>query len=521
MAKAIIYCRVSSREQEETGYSLDSQEKLLKEYAEKNNLEIVKTYRITESASGKQIRKTFNEMLQFATKSKTPVILCEKIDRLTRNLKDASTTDEWVKEDATRAVHFIKESFILNQNTKAHENLVWDMKVAISRFYSNNLSEEVKKGQKEKIAQGGYPQKAPVGYKTIGDKGHKTHVIDENMGPLARKMFELFDTGNYSIKVIVEIIYKEGLRNLYGNKIGKSRMHEYLSNPFYYGKFLWNDEMYKGVHKSLISKDLFDSVQLKLRRKSDAPKYRKHLSVFKAKIKCEKCGSIITWYIKKGHWYGAHNTGRNCSNRIGTCLRQEKAEEQLFPYFDNLAPKNDRVMKWLEEALQESHEEEIAYNDKRKQEINKIITNTDRRMEQAYKDKLDQIAPASLCEKIIAESIKEKETMMDLLEKLSKGRAKYYQAGYAIHELALRANDIYKSTKTSIEDKRLLLSLIFSNLSLNTTKISTNYTFGFEFLAKWLPTLNNNFEPAKMTENTHKTSDFSPVSPKLIAMLRR
>ena len=141
--KSIIYCRVSSKEQEEAGYSLDSQEKLLKEYADKNNFKIEKVYRISESASGKQIRKTFNEMLQVATKNKVDVILCEKTDRLTRNPKDAVIIDDWVKEDARREIHFVKENFILNQQTKAHENLVWDMKVAIARFYTNNLSEEV------------------------------------------------------------------------------------------------------------------------------------------------------------------------------------------------------------------------------------------------------------------------------------------------------------------------------------------------------------------------------------------
>ena len=62
-SKATIYCRVSSKEQEDTGYSLDAQEKLLKEYADKKGVEVIKIFRITESASGKQIRKTFNEMI--------------------------------------------------------------------------------------------------------------------------------------------------------------------------------------------------------------------------------------------------------------------------------------------------------------------------------------------------------------------------------------------------------------------------------------------------------------------------
>ena len=235
--KAISFCRVSSKEQADEGYSLESQEKLLEAYAtdDKRDYKIDKTYKITESASGKQIRKTFKEMLAYVTERKIKIILCEKIDRLTRNMKDASTIDDWVKDKDTtgRQVHFVKENFILNADTKAHDSLVWDMKVAIARFYSNNLSEEVRKGQKEKIAQGWLPTKPPLGYRTIGDKGHKTHVIDEKIAPYIRKMFELYATGNYSTLSLVKVMYKEGLRNREGKRVGKSRLHQLLSDPFY------------------------------------------------------------------------------------------------------------------------------------------------------------------------------------------------------------------------------------------------------------------------------------------------
>ena len=102
-------------------------------------------------------------MLKYARKNNINIILCEKIDRLTRNLKGAATISDWIQESDKKEVHFVKENFIVNKNTKAHENFVWDMKVAVARFYTNNLSEEVRKGQKEKIAQGWLPTKPPVG----------------------------------------------------------------------------------------------------------------------------------------------------------------------------------------------------------------------------------------------------------------------------------------------------------------------------------------------------------------------
>ena len=240
--RAVIICRVSSKEQEDTGYSLEAQEKLLTEYAKE--IEILKVYKISESASGKQARKKFYEILQFIKKNNVNLILAEKIDRITRNLKDAAIVSDWVQEDKNHEVHFVKENFIVSQNTKAHENLVWDMKVAVARFYSNNLSEEVHKGQKEKIAQGWLPTKPPLGYKTIGDKGHKIHVLDNVKAPLVKKMFELYATGNYSVISIEDKMYQLGLRSRNGNRVLQSRISKLIQDPFYCGRMRWNKEVY-------------------------------------------------------------------------------------------------------------------------------------------------------------------------------------------------------------------------------------------------------------------------------------
>jgi site-specific DNA recombinase len=514
ITKVIVFCRVSSKEQEETGYSLDAQEKLLTEYAAKSDFVAAKVFKISESASGKQIRKIFNEMLLYATTHKIPMILCEKIDRLTRNIKDAAIISDWITENEARQIHFVKENFVLSRNTRAHENLVWDMKVAIARFYTNNLSEEVRKGQKEKLAQGWIPMRAKLGYRTIGEKGHKTHVIDEQKAPLMRKAFELYATGNYSLSALVEIMHKEGLRNENGHKVLKSRLHELLSDPFYCGKNVWLGIASDGQHVPLISKALFDTVQQKLSRTIKNPQYRKHLSVFKAKISCEECGGLITWETQKGHWYGHCNHFKQCSQR-GT-IRQEKAEDQLFPCFDKVAPENEEVLRVLEQALKESHTDEIQYNTTQRETLTRMIQVADRRIEEAYKDKLDGKMPAALCEKMISESTSEKGEALDALKKLSDGRTAYYEAGYAIHELALHAAEIYQKENTLTEEKRLLLSYVFSNLTLNADKITPNYTSAFEFLHEWMPKLNHTFELSTALANKGQNGDFTPSCPTVL-----
>ncbi len=496
--EAVGYSRVSSKEQEETGYSLPAQEKSINEYAarKENNFRVVKIFPISESASGKVRRKIFDEMMNFVRKRGISKIIVETTDRLTRNFTDVMVIDAWVLENEKNQIHLIKEGCILHKNSKSHEWFMWRVKVATAEFYVRLLSENVKKGQKEKLAQGWIPMKPKLGYKTIGEKGHKIHVINEEKAPQIKKLFELYATGNYSLKALTGIMYNEGLRNDNGNRVVKSRIHKLLSDPYYRKKNKWNGEITDGAHEIFIPVELFDLVQAKLKRKIGHPQYKKHLPVFKAKVFCKDCNGTITWYIQKGHWYGQHNNYCECPQRANGCLRQEAVEDQLFPYFDKVAPKNERVLQWLEKALKESHEGEIEYNTRKRDELTKIIQRADKRIEGAYKDKLDGKMPG-LCEKIMAESTDEKERAIYSLKNLSEARTAYYEAGYAIHELALKAKDIYKSPKATTEEKRLLLSYMFSDISLKDRKINANYSLAFEFLAKWMPKLNKILEPTQ------------------------
>lgn len=499
--KAVILCRVSSKEQEETGYSLDSQKKLLTEYADKNAFKILKVYSISESASGKKLRKTFNEVLQFASKNNINSIFCEKIDRLTRNLKDAAIVDDWVKESPARSVHFVKENFILNTQTKAHDNLVWDMKVAIARFYANNLSEEVKKGQKEKIAQGWLPIRPPLGYKSTGEKGHITQIIDEAKAPRIIKMYELYSTGNYSLEALTKIMKEDGLRGDKNQPVSKTTLHRLLSNHFYYGKNEWMGKLYDGKQEPLVTKELFDMVQQKLSAKFGGhPRYRKHFPVFKAKIKCKGCGGIISWESQKGHWYGHCNHYRDCTQK--KWVKQYEVEEQLFPILAAISPAGKNILKVLHGVLEDGHSDEVNYNTNKREEFNKIIRTADQRIEGAYKDKLDGGMPPMLCEKIIKESTGEKEEAIASLAKLTESRYTYYQAAIFMHELALNTIKIYENENATTEERRLLLSKIFSNLYLDEGKLEVKFTPGAEFLAKWAPTPKNIFEPVILQDKT-------------------
>ena len=493
--KSVSYCRVSSREQEETGYSLPSQQKLMQEYADRKTFEMSKMFSIAESASGAKQRKVFTEMMTYLRKNKINILLCEKVDRITRNFKEAIVISDWLEEDEERQIHFVKQNLVIHKNAKSDEKFRWDIEIVLAKKYVANLSEEVKKGQKEKIAQGWLPTKPPLGYKTTGDKGHKIHILDNNKAPLIREMFELYSTGNHSTLSLVKEMYKKGLRNRIGGRLGKSRLHVLLSDPFYYGDMRWKNVITKGKQEPIITRQLFEKVQLILCRKLKNPQYRKHLPVFKAKLRCNECGGTVTWEIQKGHWYGHCNHYLTCSQK--KWVRQEKVEEQLFPLFDRVAPKDERVLKWLEKALKEDHVEESTAHKARREEIARGIAFADRRIEKAYVDKLDGAIDTALCQKVMEDAKKEKTDLLRAQMDLNEDQSAYYEAGYAIHELAEQAQAIYQSPRASTEEKRLLLSYVFSDMKLEDAIARPNYSLAFEFLSEWVPILNKNFEPAQ------------------------
>src|SRR5258705_5460631 len=186
--QAVVYARVSSKEQEKEGFSIPAQLKLLKEYASANGFTVAQEYIDIETA--KQAgRAAFGEMVVYLkAHSSVRVMLVEKTDRLYRNLKDWVTVDELNVE-----MHFPKEGVVLSRESRSSEKFMHGIKVLMAKNYIDNLSEETRKGMTEKAAQGIWPTKTPLGYRNItGPNGKKIIAIDAAIAPLIPKLFDWY-----------------------------------------------------------------------------------------------------------------------------------------------------------------------------------------------------------------------------------------------------------------------------------------------------------------------------------------
>ena len=135
MEKAVLYLRVSSKGQED-GYSLDAQEKLGKEYAKRNNLEIVRIWKGPESAWKKKKRSRFLQMLDYVKKhAEIKHVIFDILDRMTRNDFDKLKIVELI-EDYHKTIHFSRTNKAYNSGYDPDDEFMMDIGVAVAKKMS-------------------------------------------------------------------------------------------------------------------------------------------------------------------------------------------------------------------------------------------------------------------------------------------------------------------------------------------------------------------------------------------------
>ena len=380
-------------------------------------------------------------------------------------------------------IHCVKQGLVLDKDSKSHDKFMWDIFVALASQYSNNLSEETKKGLYEKASQGHYPGNQKRGYKTIGDIGHKTWFVDTDLPdagfiPVA---FGLYDSGNFTLRTLSQEMFKQGWKSSIGKPISPSEMHIILSDCFYCGQFVWHDQKYEGKHIPLISKELFYRVQERMSRKLTG-KYRRHEFLFgNGLLICGECGYSVTAEVQKGHSY-YHCTGHNtkCSQR--KFVREEKVEGQILDILGSLVIENPKILEWVRKALKESHNNESDYHVSTLKDLDTQLLQIDNRLSTLYDNYVDGIINREFYESKRKQYEEQQETILVAKENHVKANIDYMQLGINLFELSQMGKELYENYATK-EEKRELLNFIFSNLKLKDERLIPTYQNGFQLLA--------------------------------------
>ena len=256
---AVIYARVSSKEQEREGFSMPAQLNLLRSYTLPNGLSIAQEFEDVETA--KQAgRSGFGQMISFLKKNNAcRVLVVEKTDRLYRNFRDLVTIDELGLE-----IHFVKENVVLSPDSRSSEKFMHGIKVLMAKNYIDNLSEETRKGMLEKARQGIWPSYAPLGFlNVLGSDGKRTIVPDPILAPIIKRLYEQYATGKHSLKDMVRTARADGFTyRKSGDAVPKSTIHKILRNRIYSGDFEFDGMTYHGTYEPIVSRELWERVQI-------------------------------------------------------------------------------------------------------------------------------------------------------------------------------------------------------------------------------------------------------------------
>lgn len=294
----VIYARKSSDREDRQILSVDAQIAELKKVAEHYNLTIKTDDILREEKTAKAPgRPVFNQMMYDVVSGKIQGVLCWKLDRLARNSLDGGTVI-WAIKNHGLTIYTPSEIYNLDKDNA----FMMYVEFGFAQKFIDDLSKNVKRGLRAKATAGWLPTGAKPGYMNdkAAEKGCKTVLKDPIRFPLIRKAWDSMLTGMYTPPQVVNMLNNDwGYRTPTHKKIGgkpmtRSMIYRVLTDPFYYGEFIYQGETYKGKHEPMITREEFGRVQTIMgKRGNPRPKNGQRFYAV-GLLRCGECGAAIT-----------------------------------------------------------------------------------------------------------------------------------------------------------------------------------------------------------------------------------
>jgi DNA invertase Pin-like site-specific DNA recombinase len=328
MKHAVIYTRVSTQEQAaDHHHSLAAQLRICHQAAEEKGYQVVAHFQDAGKSATSMKRPGLQDLLVHCEQhSSVEAVFVQDTDRLARNTQDHLAIRSLF---ARYKVQLVSVSQPLLEDS-AEGRMIDTIIASVNQFQSDLTARKVLKGMEEKARNGGWPGKAPIGYRNVViDQKHLVRP-DPKTAPAIKRAFQFYATGQYTLGDLARMLADEGVHTRRGRPLHTSRTQEMLKNPFYISQIRWGNLRSEGKHPPLVSKSLFASVKKRLEARAH-PHTRAHLHSFllRGLLVCGACGRRLVGEIhpKKGNlsYYRCHS-GQRC----GPCLPKPKSEEQLL-----------------------------------------------------------------------------------------------------------------------------------------------------------------------------------------------
>ena len=294
--KYFIYARKSSESEDKQVASVSSQIKELKDLAERHGLDILDI--LTEEKSAKAPgRPVFNKMMEDVQQGKAQGIICWKLDRLARNPVDGGQIGWLLQQSVIKHIQTYQREYFPTDNV-----LMMNLEFGMANQFVLDLSENTKRGMRNKVSEGWYPHKPPLGY--LNNKYNSPDLPpiykDTNSSALMKQLWDTLLKKKCSISTLYQKALDIGLVTDKNKPITRSKFYTLFQNPFYCGCFKWKGVLYSGNHEPMISKAEFDFVQ-EIISGNKPSFYNNYVFAFTGMMRCGECGAGITAENKTKH----------------------------------------------------------------------------------------------------------------------------------------------------------------------------------------------------------------------------
>ncbi|TBX07377.1 recombinase family protein [Clostridium perfringens] len=497
-----IYCRVSTEEQSEKGYSIDEQERLLEEWCKKMGYVIYKCYS-DRGISGKNIkdRPALKELLSDAKAGKFDMVISWKINRVSRKLEDVLKIVNLLEKNN---ITFKSYSEPFETDTPAGR-MQFQMMALIGEFERGTIAQNVKMGMIAKAKSGNWCGGRVLGYDLVPNnspeeekKGKNKLEINEKEAEIVRFIFNEYSKGK-GYKAITNKMNKLGYKTKKGNNFSVGSIRDILTNPVYIGEIRYNVRQnwsekrrrninpnpirVKGKHEAIIDRELWDKVQLILENKKGKPSriYDGEYPLTGI-LRCPKCGAgmVISRttntladgtkkriaYYCCGNW---KNKGTSVCN--SNTIRVDKANEYVFKKIEELVS-NEAMIKAVVKNINKERKEKVKPAKRLLGDIDKELEKLDKRKRkifEAYEDDIltkeeFQIRKDELNEKIRILEEEKKPLLNTISEDISEEIPYEF-----IKDILVNFSKVLNSS-VSREQQKKLLHMIISEITMNESR---------------------------------------------------
>lgn len=287
MQTAVIYARYSSYGQ--TEQSIEGQVRECTDYARQNNIVILDSYIDRAMTGTNDNRADFQRMIKDSANKMWDLVLVYKLDRFSRNKYEMAIHRKTLKDNGIRLVS-VKENI-----PDTPEGIILEsMLEGMAEYYSVELAQKVRRGQKETRIKGNYCGGGiPYGYKVEKIDGNKKYVIHEAEAAIVIRIFEEYAAGKIC-RDIIDGLTADGIYARDGKPFGRCAIYGILQNERYTGVYRHKtDGVFYDTFPRIVPQHLFDTVRLICENNKLGSQSKESPYLLRGKVKCGHCGATI------------------------------------------------------------------------------------------------------------------------------------------------------------------------------------------------------------------------------------